>query len=90
MEATGTDYEKLYLDFAEHVRRKTSKILSAAAGGHTQKAGELAAILCQEAADIVQQAKMQTEVGSVDRYDLSALNVDPTTPTDSESPFEDE
>lgn len=59
--------------FAEKVRRDCLDIMAAAEVAGAKKAAALAALLCTEAATVVQQAKMQEEVSEPDRYDLSAL-----------------
>ena len=76
--------------FAEQVRRATNRIMTALIAGNTDGAFEIAGELCTDAAGINARLQMQDEVAGEDRYSLATLAVNTTTPTDSESPFEDE
>lgn len=78
------------LAFSEQTRRAASRIMSALIAGNTDGAFEIAGELCTDAAGIKARLQMQDESTGDDRYDLAALVVNTTTPTDSETPFEDE
>jgi len=59
--------------FAEYVRRECHRIMAAGMNGNGQRAAELAAVLCSEAATVANQKQMQQEAAEPDRYDLSSL-----------------
>jgi hypothetical protein len=59
--------------FAEYVRRECNKIMAAGMSGNAQRAAELAAVLCSEAATVANQRQMQREASDPERYNLSSL-----------------
>jgi hypothetical protein len=77
-------------EYADHVRRETSRWLGAMCNrmGADHPATIAMAELCTEAATIVLQQKMRQERAG--GYDLAALRVDATVASNSETGFEEE
>lgn len=78
-------------EYAAHVRSVSSSVLASMCRhmGPEHPAVQRMADLCTEAAAIVQQNRMQQERAG-GNYDLSTLHVRADTPSNSETPFEDE
>ena len=77
-------------EYAEHVRKETAGILGALCHrlGPEHPAAVAVGGLLTEAANIVQQNKMQQEQ-QASTYDLGALGVNASEPSDSETGYED-
>ena len=78
-------------EYADHVGTVTARVLAAMCMrlGPEHPATVAIENLCTESATIVQQSKMQQErAGS--NYDLATLHVHADTPSNSETPFEEE
>ena len=80
-------------EYAAHVRKETSAALGAILHrlGPEHPQARRIVDLCTEAANIVQQKRMQQEQVAPDAYDLAALSasVDASKPSNSETPLED-
>jgi len=88
--ANEMDYRAELLEFAAQVHRLSLRIIGAEAADNHTRALVTAGELCTEAANIKARLQMLDESTGDDRYSLAALAVNTTTPTDSESPFEEE
>ena len=88
--ANEIDYRAELLEFAAQVHRLSLRIIGAEAADNHTRALHTAGELCTEAANIKARLQMRDEATGEDRYSLATLAVNTTTPTDSESPFEDE
>ena len=88
--ANEIDYRAELLEFAAQVHRLSLRIIGAEAADNHTRALVTAGELCTEAANLKARLQMQDETAGVDRYSLATLAVNTTTPTDSESPFQDE
>ena len=75
---------------ADHVTKITRKQLAVLCRqlGPTHPTTVAIAGLCTEAANITQQGQMQQEQQGADRYDLTALRVDATAASNSETGWE--
>ena len=76
-------------EYADHVRRETSHVLASMCKymGPEHPAVQRVADLCTEAANIVNQTKMQQEQAG--GYNLTTLHVEANSGNNSETGFED-
>lgn len=88
MEPETKQYQSVE-EYADHIRKVTSRTLGAMFNrmGPEHPAALAIEQLCTEAANIVNQAQMQQEQSG--SYDLTALAVNVSVPSDSETGYED-
>ncbi len=79
-------------DYADHMRQETGSILAGLCRelGPEHDITLRVAGLCTEAATVLNQRQMQQESGDAERYNLTALVVDPETASNSETGWEQE
>ena len=85
---TYAELEKAYIALTHDVQRQARQIVGMCANGRTDAAGSAAVALSDIAADARNQYQMQQEqAGS---YDLKALHVEASVPSNSETGWERE
>jgi len=84
------DYKSEYLQLAARVRRTSQKMMGAIGAKNYDRLLYYVAALCTETSGIIQQSKMLDESTDVNRYSLTTLIVDTSSPIDSESPSEED
>ena len=82
---TYKELETAYLALCDTVVRDTLNIVGYAGNGRAQDAGRAAVNLMDIAADAKEQYIMEQEQGT---YDLNALKVNPSVPSNSETGWE--
>lgn len=87
---TYTELESAYIALCDTVLKNTQHIAGLCLAGRTDAAGRATVSLMDAAADAKQQYRMQQESSGTDRYDLTALRVDATSASNSETGWESE
>ena len=84
-----TDADKKYIALCDEVNRRALQITGAGNNGRADRAADLALALCDYVCTEKHQLLMQRERVNAGAYDLTALHVDASVPSSSETGFED-